>query len=67
MAKSKAQQKATSKYRRNNYDQLNILVKPKGKKEEIKKHAEKSGESLSEFVNRAIDETIKKDNSEQVN
>lgn len=65
MAKSKAQQKATSKYRRENYDQLNILVKPKGKKEEIMKHAEKSGESLSEFVNRAINETMVRDDKGQ--
>ena len=66
MSVSKAQQKATSKYRRENYDQLNILVKPKGKKEEIMKHAEKSGESLSEFVNRAINETMVRDDKGQV-
>lgn len=65
MSVSKAQQKATSKYRRENYDQLNILVKPKGKKEEIMKHAEKSGESLSEFVNRAINETMVRDDKGQ--
>ena len=33
---SKAQQKAVHKYVKNNYDRIELTVKPKGKKEEIK-------------------------------
>lgn len=58
---SKAQQKAVHKYVKNNYDRVELTVKPKGKKAEIKAHAEKQGESLNSFINRAIDETMKRD------
>ncbi len=58
---SKAQQKAVHKYVKNNYDRVELTVKPKGKKAEIKAHAEKHGESLNSFINRAIDETMKRD------
>jgi len=59
---SKAQQKAVHKYVKNNYDRVELTVKPKGKKDTIKTHAEKNGESLNAFINRAIDETIERDN-----
>lgn len=57
---SKAQQKAVAKYAKKAYDRIEVKV-PKGKKDEIKAHAENKGESLNGFVNRAIDETIKRD------
>lgn len=57
---SKAQQKATAKYKKNNYDRAEILL-DKGRKLEIKTHAEKQGESLNAFVNRAIDEAMERD------
>ncbi len=60
MAVSKAQQKAVAKYMKNNYDELKVRV-PKGRKDIIKAHAEKNGESVNGFVNRAIDETIQRD------
>lgn len=63
MPVSKAQQKAVAKYMKNNYDELKIRVS-KGEKDKIKAHAEKNGESLNGFVNRAIDETIKRDTME---
>uniref|UniRef100_UPI002ED150D8 hypothetical protein n=1 Tax=Enterocloster clostridioformis TaxID=1531 RepID=UPI002ED150D8 len=44
-----------------NYDRIELTVKPKGKKEEIKAHAELSGETLNSFINRAIDETMNRD------
>lgn len=44
-----------------NRDKLNLGM-PKGKKEEIKAHAAKMGESASAFILRAIDEQIKRDN-----
>jgi predicted HicB family RNase H-like nuclease len=60
MAVSKAQQKAVAKYMKNNYDELKVRV-PKGRKDIIKAHAEKNGESVNGFVNRAINETIQRD------
>ncbi len=59
---SKAQQKAVHKYVKNNYDRIELTVKPKGKKEELKSHAMKQGETLNSFINRAIDETMVRDN-----
>ena len=63
MAVSKAQQKAVAKYMKNNQDELKVRV-PKGRKDIIKAHAEKNGESVNGFVNRAIDETIQRDTTE---
>lgn len=60
MTVSKAQQKATNKYMAKTYDRINLVVK-KGKREEIKAHAEQRGESVNAFINRAIDSQIKKD------
>ncbi len=62
MAVSKAQQRAVAKYMKNNYDELKVRV-PKGHKDIIKAHAESKGESLNGFVNRAIDETMERDNN----
>lgn len=56
--------KAKNKYNAANYDRINLTM-PKGRKEEIKAHADKQGESLNGFINRAIDETIEKDNKKQ--
>lgn len=42
------------------YDRINLMVS-KGKKDEIKEHAEACGESTNAFINRAIDETIERD------
>ena len=59
---SKAQQKAVHKYVKNNYDRVELTVKPKGKKDILKAHAHRMGETLNTFINRAIDETIERDN-----
>ena len=59
---SKAQQKAVQKYVKNNYDR-HVLTMPKGNKDKIKAHAEKQGESLNGFINRAISETMERDNT----
>ena len=58
---SKAQQKAVHNYVRNNYDRVELTVKPKGRKAEITSHAEQRGATLNSFINRAIDETIERD------
>ncbi len=63
MPVTKAQQKSVHKYVKNNYDRLEITV-PKGKKAELQTHAESKGESLNKFVNRAIDETVERDNKQ---
>ena len=60
MPVSKAQQKAVSKYMKENYDVYQIRM-PKGKKEEIKAFADSKGKSLNRFVNEAIDEKIERD------
>lgn len=44
-----------NRYNAKNYDRLNIIV-PKGEKETLKALAASLGESLNEFVNRAINE-----------
>jgi len=61
MPYSEAQKRATAKYKRANYDRFEISV-PKGKKESIQAHAAQQEESLNGFVNRAIDETVERDN-----
>lgn len=63
LAVSKAQQKATMKYMKNNYDRIELKV-PKGKKEALQVHAQTKGESLNGFVNRAIDEAVERDTKE---
>ena len=60
MPVSKAQQKAVSKYMKENYDEIKVRM-PKGQKAIIKDHADKQGESVNSFVNRAIKETIERD------
>lgn len=58
----KAQTKAQNKYISKTYDRINLLVE-KGNKERIKAHAAEHGESLNGFINRAISETMERDNS----
>lgn len=60
MPVSKAQQKAVSKYMKENYDELKVRL-PKGQKNTIKAHAQAQGESLNAFINRAITETMERD------
>lgn len=64
MAISKAQQKAVQKYVQNNYDRIASITVPKGHKAEIQAHAQKQGESMNGFINRAIDETMARDKAE---
>ena len=57
----KASTKAQNKYISKAYDRINLTV-PKGGKEAIKSHAEKLGESVNGFINRAIMEVTEMDN-----
>ena len=62
MTVSKAQQKAVAKYTKANYDLYQVRM-PKGQKETIKSHSEARGESVNAFINRAITETMERDNA----
>ena len=62
MPASKAQQRAVSKYMKENYDEIKVRVE-KGQKDIIKAHAEARGESVNGFIGRAIDETMERDNA----
>ena len=53
MAVSKAQQKATRKYKEHNYDRIELLV-PAGQKEKIKEYAASKSESVNGLVNRLL-------------
>lgn len=48
------------RYNEKAYDRIALTVK-KGEKDRLKAHAEQQGETLNGFINRAIDETIKRD------
>ncbi len=52
------------KYQDKVYDKI-LLRTPKGKKDTIQAHAEAQGESVNGFINRAIDEAIERDTSQQ--
>ena len=62
MPASKAQQKAVSKYMKENYDEIKIRT-PKGRKDEIKAHAESRGQSVNGFIIAAIDEKMERDST----
>ena len=62
MPVSKAQQKAVSKYMKENYDVYQIRM-PKGRKAEIQAHAQAQGESVNGFIGRAINEAMERDNA----
>ena len=57
---SKAQQKAVNRYIQKNYDRIFVFLS-KGRKNEIKAHAEAQGESLNAFIFRAINETMERE------
>ena len=62
MATTKASQRAVNKYMKENYDRVNLTM-PKGNKEVIQAHAEARNESVNAFINRAIQETMERDNA----
>ena len=54
---TEAQNKATQKYIKNNYDDIKIRV-PKGKREIYKAHAESQGKSLNQLVIDLLDKDM---------
>ena len=65
MAISDAQKRAVAKYNAANYDRVELRLE-KGQKDIVKVHAEAHGESINAFINRAINETMERDNSQEV-
>lgn len=55
-----ARRKASAKYLKESVEDVRIRV-PKGQKAVIKAHAERQGESMNQFVIRAIHETMSND------
>lgn len=62
MPASKAQQKAVSKYMKENYDVFQIRM-PKGRKAEIQAAAAAVGESLNAYINASIAQRMGRDAS----
>ena len=58
-----AQKKAAEKYLKESVEDIRIRV-PKGIKAIVKAHAEQQGESMNQFVIRAINETMELDSDE---
>lgn len=61
---SKAQQRAVQKYVKNNYDRV-VLTLPKGKRDEIRRHAEMCGMSMNSYIAKAIEEKIISDGEQK--
>lgn len=59
--KTKTTAQIKNDYAKKAYDDIRLQVK-KGRKEVIKAHAEGRGESVNGFINRAISETMERDN-----
>lgn len=55
-----ARTKANNKWNAKAYDRVNLTM-PKGRKAVIQAHAQARGESTNSFINRAIDEAMKRD------
>ena len=53
-----------NRYMAKAYDRISLIV-PKGQKEQIQSHAEAHGESTNGFINRAISETMERDNEKR--
>lgn len=60
MAASKAQQEATTRYNKKNYDRFLVTV-PKGTLDALKEHALSRGESVNAFMKRAIQNQLDAD------
>ena len=64
MAYSEVSKKATYKYR-DKFEELRFSV-PKGEKQRIVDHAASRGESINQFLNRAVKETMERDGSDTI-
>ena len=57
--------KSNRKWDASNLDRLSLAL-PKGRKDQIKAHAQKRGESVNGFIGRAITETIERDDAQEI-
>ena len=60
MSVSEAQKKASEKWQHEKVDDIRFRV-AKGKRAAIQAHAQSQGESVNGFLNRAVDETMERD------
>lgn len=58
---SEARKNANKSWDNKNLDRISVAL-PKGSKEALKAHAERSGESVNAFIKRAIEEVTEMDN-----
>lgn len=65
MAVSKAQQKATAKYMKNNYDEIKVRVK-KGAKQLIEAAAKADNESINGYVKKAVKAKYEADTGKEI-
>lgn len=64
MSTKQALNRATTKYRRENYDSFLLhFSKKENLKAKVKSHINNTGESMQSFIKRAIRETIENDNA----
>ena len=61
---SDKRKQSIAEYNLKAYDRVELKVH-KGRKDELKAHAAKRGESLNGFINRAIKETEERDNQQE--
>ena len=61
---TEARRRANEKYNAKAYEEIKVRVYT-GKKSKVKAHAEQHGERLNGFINRAIDETMERDNEKE--
>lgn len=57
---TEAQKRSARKWDAANLDRVSVAM-PKGRKDEIKAHAERRGESVNGFINRIIDEAMERE------
>lgn len=62
MSRTEAEDRAIKKYEHEKIDRV-LLRMPKGKKDIIQQHVQATGESVNSFINRAVNETIERDNN----
>ena len=62
MMVSKAQQRAVTKYVKENYDEFKVRL-PKGTKDQIRTAADQQGQSVNAWISQAITEKMKKESA----
>ena len=66
MSISEAKKRANEKWQKEHVEDIRLRV-PKGKKARIQDHAARNNESVNAFINRAVDELMAKEHTEDEN